>query len=104
MRTVVNLEQALKSSNICCRNLIFFFCCEISVMRELGCVTLRNVSSSFLLWGDRPRRWSASPSCFQLQINHASPALGLSCISSSVGIKLHACLWKTLTSEHEEHL
>lgn len=48
-RTVVNLEQALKSNNIYCRNFIFS-CCKINIRRQLTCMALRNSISLLLLW------------------------------------------------------
>lgn len=48
-RTVVNLEQALKSNNIYCRNFIFS-CCKINIRRQLTCMALRNSISLLLIW------------------------------------------------------
>lgn len=64
MGTVVNLEQVLKSNNMYCMNWVFS-CCKINIVRQLECVTLRNIFSLFLLWVWLwPKRWSISPFCF----------------------------------------
>lgn len=88
MGKVDNLEQALKS-NISYMNWALS-CSKTNTMRQLVCVTLRNIFSLFLLWVWLwPRRWSISPFCFSTIVSR------FSCLLTIARIMLAAFVWRT---------